>query len=256
MDSGSLFDRAAALIRRARHLVVLTGAGISTPSGIPDFRSAATGLWRRANPLLVASMPVFRLRPQFFYEWVRPLARLLLDAEPNPAHLALARLEQGGRVKAIVTQNIDALHQKAGSEHVIEVHGHIREATCVRCRRVVSTDAILPRYLDDQQVPRCECCGGVLKPNVVLLGEPLPAQALDAARTQARRCDLMLIAGSSLTVVPAADLPFVARERGADVIVVNRDPTPIDEQATLVIREDVSVALPRIAALALGETGA
>jgi NAD-dependent deacetylase len=252
MNGEPLLCRAAELIRSARHLVVLTGAGISTPSGIPDFRSSGSGLWSKVNPFVVASLPVFRIRPQLFFDWIRPLVRTFLDAIPNPAHLALTQLEQVGKLKAIITQNIDALHQKAGSKNVIEVHGHIRKATCVRCYNVVSTDEIIPRFVDHHELPRCEKCGGILKPNVILVGEQLPFREINAARLEASQCDVMLIVGSSLSVAPAADLPFLARERGAQVIVLNRQSTPIDAHATLVIREDVAVALPRIVSLVLG----
>jgi len=189
MDTHALLSRAAELIRNARHPVALTGAGISTPSGIPDFRSLDSGLWNKVNPLSVASIYAFRIRPRLFFDWIRPLARIFMDAVPNPAHLALARLEQMGQLKTIITQNIDGLHQKAGSENVIEVHGHIRSAMCVRCHREVSIDALLPRFLESRELPRCEKCGGVLKPNIILYGERLPVQAINAARRAARACD-------------------------------------------------------------------
>ena len=248
MDTHALLSRAAELIRNARHPVALTGAGISTPSGIPDFRSLDSGLWNKVNPLFVASIYAFRVRPRLFFDWIRPLAQILMDAVPNPAHLALARLEQMGQLKTIITQNIDGLHQKAGSENVIEVHGHIRSAMCVRCHREVSIDALLPRFLESRELPRCEKCGGVLKPNTILYGERLPVQAINAARRAARACDLMLIAGSSLNVSPASSLPYIARETGTQIIVIDQQPTHIDDLASLVIREDVAVALPGVVA--------
>ncbi|MBN1583191.1 MAG: NAD-dependent deacylase [Anaerolineae bacterium] len=249
MNTNDLLSRAADLIIRARHVTVLTGAGISTPSGIPDFRSFKSGLWNKTNPFLVASLQAFRIRPSSFFDWIRPLARTLLDAVPNPAHLALAQLEKMGRLGSIVTQNIDNLHQKAGSQNVIEIHGHIRQATCVRCYQSVSTDSILPLFIEDNGIPHCERCGGVLKPNVILFGEQLPVAEVRAAQHAARTCDLMLVAGTSLSVAPAADLPLIARQNGADVIVIDKQPTPIDKHATLVIRQDLVLALPRIVAL-------
>ena len=249
MNIDPLLARAADLICRARHFVALTGAGVSTPSGIPDFRSPGSGLWGKASPLIVASLHVFRIRPQVFFDWVRPLVRTLVEAVPNPAHEALARLEQMGRLKAIITQNIDNLHQKAGSRNVIEVHGSIRDATCVRCYNVVPLSALLGQFLEERSLPRCKKCGGVLKPNVVLFGEQLPLKALNAARREALSCDVMLVAGSSLTVAPASDLPHIAQANGAKVIVVNRQPTSIDHLASLVIRQDVTVALPGIVEL-------
>ncbi len=246
MNTNTLLSRAADLILGTHHLTVLTGAGISTPSGIPDFRSPGSGLWAKVNPFQVASIQGFRIQPQSFFDWIRPLAGKLLQAVPNPAHIALAQLEKMGWVKAIITQNIDALHQKAGSQNVIEVHGHIRQATCVRCYNSVSIEAILGRFLNDHEIPRCERCGGVLKPNVILFGEQLPVAQINAALREARTCDLMLIAGTSLNVSPVADLPFIAHEHGAHIIVINREPTPIDQYATLVIRYDLVLALPGI----------
>lgn len=255
MDIEPLLSRAAELIRTARHLVVLTGAGVSTPSGIPDFRSARSGLWEKANPFIVASLQAFRVRPQMFFDWIRPLVRVFLDAVPNPAHLALAHLEQMGWLKAIITQNIDALHQKAGSSNVIEVHGHVREATCTRCYDVVPTETMVPQFIERREMPRCAKCGGILKPNVILYGEELPYQEINDARHQAGTCDVMLVAGSSLSIAPVADLPFIARANGARVIVINQEPTPIDSQASLVIRADVAVVLPRIVSLLIARTG-
>jgi NAD-dependent deacetylase len=169
------------------------------------------------------------------------------DAEPNPAHVALAHLEQAGMLQAVITQNVDGLHQKAGSSNIIEVHGHIRQATCLRCRHAVPTESILDQFVDSDKVPVCARCGGLLKPDVVLYGERLPPQELDAARREAQTCDLMLVAGTSLQTPPAANLPYLAQARGAQLIVVNREPTPIDDTCVLVIRSDVAVALPGIA---------
>ena len=247
-DLGLLLEQAAQQIRAARHVVALTGAGISTPSGLPDFRSPSSGLWVGTNPFVVASLYGFRLRPKRFYDWIRPLAQRVWDAAPNPAHIALAHLEQRGFLQAVITQNVDGLHQKAGSSNVIEVHGHIRQATCMRCRRAVPTASILDPFIESDEVPRCAHCGGLLKPDVVLFGERLPAQELDAARRAAQACDLMWVAGTSLRVPPAANLPTLARARGARLIVVNDEPTPIDDVCALVIRADVTVALPGIAA--------
>ena len=254
MNIDSLLSRAVELILQAQHLVVLTGAGISTPSGIPDFRSLTSSLWNQANPFLVASLQAFQIRPQLFFDWIRPLLSTFLDAVPNPAHQALARLEGMGKLHAVITQNIDDLHQKAGSRNVIEVHGHIRKATCTQCQDVVPTERLLPRFLQGPAVPRCEKCDGVMKPNVILYGEQLPTKEIRAARRQASDCDLMFIVGTSLQIAPAADLPYIARENGAKVVVINKEPTPVDKQAALVIREDVVVALPRIVSLLIQAT--
>jgi NAD-dependent deacetylase len=238
-------NRAADLVFRSKHMIALTGAGHSTPSGIPDFRSPRSGLWEKANPMLVASIWAFRLNPKTFYDWIRPLARTMLDATPNPAHVALADLEAMGYLKAIITQNIDNLHQRAGSRRVLELHGHMREATCIRCYKVVPIDAKLEQSVLAGKVPHCEC-GGVLKPNVILFGEQLPIRVYNEAVAEARSCDLILVAGSSLEVTPAADLPFVAMENGAKSIVVNFEPTCFDSHANVVIHGDVAVILPAI----------
>ena len=247
MDIQRQIERAAALIAGSEYAVALTGAGISTPSGIPDFRSPGSGLWEKANPMLVASFLAFRLRPHAFYEWARPLAEQLLKAEPNPAHRALAELEEMGLLKAIITQNIDGLHQRAGSGRVLELHGHMREATCLKCHKVVPTQGMIEKFLETGEIPRCQC-GGVLKPNVVLFGERLPRRALLEAWGEAERCDLMLVAGSSLEVAPASEIPLVALRYGARLIIVNYQTTHLDHLADVVIHQDVAQVLPQIAA--------
>ena len=245
MDTQQQIERAAALIANSKYIVALTGAVISTPSGIPDFRSPGSGLWKKVNPLLVASSFSFRLQPQVFYEWARPLARKLLEAEPNPAHRALAELEEMGLLKTVITQNIDDLHQKAGSRRVLELHGNMRQATCLKCRKVVPILDMIEQFLEEDEMPYCSC-GGLLKPNVVLVGDQLPRWVLLEAWGEAERCDLMLVVGSSLEIVPAAEIPFVAGRRGARAIVVNYQSTPLDSQADVVIHEDVAEVLPQI----------
>ncbi len=238
---------AADLLRRALYAVALTGAGISTPSGIPDFRSPKCGLWDNVDPVEVATLFSFRTRPQAFYDWIRPLAKTLMNAQPNPAHLALSRMEQLGRLQCVITQNIDMLHTRAGSQCVVEVHGHMREMTCISCYQVYEARRYIEPFLATGDIPRCPQCGGVLKPNVILFGEQLPVKELNAARRAAARCDVMLIAGSSLEVAPACDLPLMAQARGAPIILVNRDATPLDSIAQIIIRDDVAVVLPQIA---------
>ena len=246
MDYADEIERAATLLCEARYAVALTGAGISTPSGIPDFRSPGSGLWERVNPMIVASIQAFRIRPKAFFDWVRPLAERVMAAEPNPAHLALAELEAAGCLQAVITQNIDGLHQRAGSREVLEVHGHVREATCTRCHTVVPTGDFLDDFLGSKEVPHCVECGGVMKPNVVLFGEQLPAHVLDAAHAHVQRADLLLVVGSHLDVMPVSQLPFLVHERGGRVIVVNLMDTYIDVAADVVIHADVAAVLPLI----------
>lgn len=244
----SLIATAASLWRDARHVVALTGAGISTPSGIPDFRTPDSGVWDRvADPMEVASIYAFKRRPQSFYDWLRPLLQTFLAAEPNAAHYALARLEQHGRLQSIITQNIDLLHSRAGTETIHEVHGHMREATCITCYEVFNADMVLSDYLATGDMPHCPACGGVLKPNVILFGEMLPMRVMQRAKAETRRCDLMLVAGSSLEVAPVGDLPLLAKQTGADLIIVNLGETHLDEIADVIIRADVVEALPRLA---------
>lgn len=238
-------EKAADLVAEARHAVALTGAGVSTPSGIPDFRSPGSGLWEKVDPMAVASIFAFRLQPKAFYDWLHPMAELLLNAQPNPAHHALADLENMGLLKAVITQNIDNLHQKAGSTQVYELHGHLREATCIRCHKIMPARSLIQKFVADAQVPRCEC-GGVMKPNATLFGEQPPLDALMAAQQEAEVCDLMLVAGSSLQVVPASGIPLLAKRRRARIIIVNYQITSLDPSADIVIHEDVAVVLPKL----------
>jgi NAD-dependent deacetylase len=253
MDLESRIQQAAQLIRSAHHMVAFTGAGHSTPSGIPDFRSPGSGLWEKDNPMLVASIWAFRLNPKTFYRWIRPMVKTLLDAIPNPAHRALAEMEEMGVLKAVITQNIDNLHQRAGSRRVLELHGHMREATCIRCYQLVPIDPTVEQAVMSGKVPHC-ACGGILKPNVILFGEQLPVRVLNAAMAEARRCDLVLVAGSSLEVTPAADIPYLAVESGARSIIVNLEPTGFDRLAEVVIHGDVAEILPRIVAAVAATT--
>ncbi len=242
------------LLRRATYAVVLTGAGISTRSGIPDFRSPESGLWERYNPAEVASIYGFRHDPSRFYDWIRPLARTILDAQPNAAHMALAHMEAMGKLKAVITQNIDMLHTRAGSQVVYELHGHLREVTCIHCFAVYPAQPIINKFLESNEIPTCPACGHVLKPNAILYGEQLPAQALIPAQRAARQCDLMLVAGSSLEVYPAAELPVIARQNGASLIFVNLSETPLDSLADIIIHEDVADVLPQMVSVLENES--
>lgn len=238
---------AARMIIDARLTVALTGAGVSTPSGIPDFRTPTAGLWANVDPMEVASLQGFRANPHRFYNWIEPLARTLLNAQPNAAHLALSQLERVGKLAAVITQNIDMLHQRAGTAHVFEVHGHIAEATCINCFRVYAGHDALLDWLATGIIPRCTHCGDVLKPNVILFDEQVPAQVLTDAKQMVKQCDVMLVVGSSLEVLPAADLPRLAADRGAKLIIINREHTYLDDRAAVVLRADVADVLPALA---------
>ena len=217
----------AELIKACQPTVVLTGAGISTESGIPDFRSP-TGIWAEVDPMEYASLRAFHADPEKVWSFYSKRINMLTSAEPNDGHRAIAELESLGLVKAVITQNIDLLHTRAGSEDVVEVHGSIRTASCLECGRVYPLDdSLLP-------VPRCEC-GAVLKPDVVFFGELLPQAAIDRACELARSAALMLVVGSALEVFPVAELPLETVRAGGSLAIVNRGETPLDARAELKI---------------------
>ncbi len=246
-SENSKIQRTAELLFDAQSAVAFTGAGVSTGSGIPDFRSPTSGLWEKADPMRVASLPGFRADPTAFYNWVRPLARGITEATPNAAHLVLARLQTLGKLRGIITQNIDGLHTAAGNDPVYELHGHMRTATCTTC--FASTpidDAIIAQIIDDGTAPPCTNCGGTLKPDVILFGEELPYAAYQAARRLTREADLLIVVGSSLRVEPANKVPFEAIRHGARLVILNLEPTPADGAADVVIHADVTHVLPRI----------
>jgi len=243
----ALIEKTAGLIRSARHAVAFTGAGISTPSGIPDFRSAQTGLWEKDDPMEVASLTSFFHTPERFFNWLRPLARSCIAANPNAAHIALADLEKAGYLKAVITQNIDDLHSRAGSRIIMELHGSLRSLTCQGCHQVYSSQVYFPDFIESGIPPTCPVCHALLKPDIVLFEEGLPATTWYQAEAQARQADLMIVVGSSLTVTPAAYIPQIVVESGAKVIIINRTPTYLDKIATVRLPLDVAEVLPAIA---------
>ncbi|GAB1420581.1 NAD-dependent protein deacylase Cob2 [Anaerolineales bacterium] len=220
--------------------------GISIPYGTPEVRRPETGLWEYVNLIQMESIYGFKQDPDAFYQWVRPLVETTLNARPNAAHFALVELAQLGKLKSIVTQNIDGLHQRAGNETVYELHGHMRTATCVHCFKKYDGLEVIARFMEDGKVPHCDNCKAVLKPNVILFGEQLPILALQAAKKEARRADVMIMAGSSLEVAPASELPILAHRSGAKLIIVNLEPTHLDSIASVVIHGDVAEVLPNL----------
>ncbi|WP_323191512.1 Sir2 family NAD-dependent protein deacetylase [Halostella sp. PRR32] len=243
MDDDEIVSVARALVG-ADHAVALTGAGVSTASGIPDFRGDG-GLWERydENDFHVQR---FRANPgPFWTDWVDLHAELAGDADPNAAHESLADLEARGDLDAVVTQNVDGLHQRAGSGRVVELHGNGDRAVCRNCDATVDANEVIARVRDGETPPRCDC-GGIFKPDTVLFGERLPETALSAAQMHARRCDVMVVAGTSLTVEPSASMPRRAAERGATLAVVNDEPTSAANRADYVFRGDVTDVLPAI----------
>jgi NAD-dependent deacetylase len=242
----STLDDAAQLFRKAKRVVVLTGAGISTPSGIPDFRSEGSGLWSRDEPLETASLSTFRTTPERFFNWFRPLASQIFYAQPNPAHIALAEFEQAGYQNTVITQNIDGLHQKAGSKQVVEMHGTLRTLSCTQCYKKFPSEEFLKPFIENGTLPYCINCNGLLKPDVILFGEQLPQSAWQAAQRATRECDLMLVAGSSLEVLPVAGLPIQALDHGAHLIIINNTTTYVNVRADIVITENVATIIPEI----------
>jgi NAD-dependent deacetylase len=235
----------ADLIRESSCTVALTGAGISVPSGIPDFRTPGKGLWEKVDPMEVAHIDAFRRDPAKFWGFYRPRFQMLGDIEPNPAHEALAELERRGLLEAVVTQNIDMLHIKAGSQRVIEVHGSIRTSSCPECGGSFTIAEVEDLFGEDG-VPDCPTCRAAVKPDVVLFGEMLPPDAMAEAESLANRAELMLCVGSSLEVYPVAGLPSVTLGRGGCVAIVTQGPTPYDPDATVRMDGDVVADLDAV----------
>ena len=224
--------------------IALTGAGISVESGIPSFRGAH-GLWTRYDPMEYAHIEAFLTNPAKVWKLLRELEDTIARARPNPAHLALAALEKMGRLQAVITQNVDNLHQEGGSRNVIEFHGNARRFVCLRCNR--SFD---PKTLDFGQLPLYCPCGGLIKPDIVFFGEEIPVTANKAAFELAETCDLMLVIGTSAAVMPANYLPYTAKKHGARIAEINPETTELtrrltdyyfDESASLVLTETVKL---------------
>ncbi len=235
----------ADLIRRRLPCVVLTGAGISTESGIPDFRSP-TGIWAQVDPMDYASLSAFRRDPEKVWSFYRLRVDMLSRAEPNRAHRALAELERRGLVASVITQNIDLLHERAGSRDVVEVHGSIRTASCPGCGASHTLARVLELLGASAAAPRCERCGGILKPDVVFFEEMLPVAAVDRAFELARTARLLLVVGSSLEVYPVAGLPEETRRANGEVAIVNKGPTAFDGRAALRIDAGAGDVLERV----------
>lgn len=234
-------EEAAEILVRAKQAVAFTGAGISADSGIPTFRGP-NGLWKKFRPEELATPEAFRRDPAKVWRWYAWRMRVVFSARPSPGHIALARLERLGVIRCVITQNVDGLHQEAGSRCVVELHGSIRRVRCARCgyRRVLTAP---PSDIP----PRCPRCGGLLRPDVVWFGEPLPRDAWERAAELVEEADAMLVVGTSGSVMPAASLPFIARGRGAAIVEVNVEPSTITPIATVFLRGRASEVLPAIA---------
>ncbi len=239
VDTAGAVARLAALIREADSVVALTGAGISVPSGIPDFRSPRTGLWEKVDPIEVAHIEVFQRDPERFWSFYGHRFEALEDKRPNRAHEILAALERDGLLDAVITQNIDRLHARAGSREVIEVHGSIASSSCLTCGSTFALAQVRDRQAQaPDRVPRCEC-GQPLKPDVVLFGELLPVAALARAERLAASAELLICIGSSLEVYPVAGLPELTLSAGGKLAIITQGPTPFDRWATVRLQGDV-----------------
>jgi NAD-dependent deacetylase len=237
----------ARLRRAAETAVALTGAGISVPSGIPDFRSPGSGIWEKVDPMEVATIQAFRRDPARFWSFYRPRFEALGDKLPNRAHNALVELEGRGMLDAVITQNVDRLHRKAGSARVIEVHGSIDSSSCTECGSSWQLDEVAALF-DEDGVAVCPTCLGYVKPDVVLFGELLPEAAMAEAQALARRADLLLCVGSSLEVHPVAGLPELTLDSGGSLAIVTQGPTPYDGAAAVRMDGDVVEDLTAILA--------
>jgi NAD-dependent deacetylase len=240
--------RLAQLMRSAERVVALTGAGISVPSGIPDFRSPGTGLWERVDPMEVAHIDVFRRDPERFWAFYGERFQRLGDKQPNRAHFVLTSLERAGLLQAVITQNIDQLHARAGTRELVEVHGTIAHSSCPRCGSRYPLEEVRQRAVTDERgIPRCDC-RAPLKPDVVLFGELLPLAALARAELLAQEAELMLCIGSSLEVYPVAELPLRTLAAGGRLAILTRGETPLDGRAEVRLGGDVVLELEALAA--------
>lgn len=234
-------DLAVQVIRRSSSAIALTGAGISTDSGIPDFRSP-DGLWSK-YPITFGEYHYFEKHPEQFLKLGKELLPVLLQAQPNKGHNALKELEDMGYIKAVITQNIDGLHQMAGSKKVIEIHGTYKTATCTQCGKKYTIDQILSLL---ENLPLCSDCSSIIKPDVVMFGEQLPYEAFLEAKYLSQDADVMIVAGSSLEVYPASHLVLVTKGNGGRIIILNDTETAFDHIADVVVRKNLSVSLPYI----------
>lgn len=227
-------------IAKSRHCIVFTGAGVSAESGVPTFRGR-DGLWEKYKPEELATPQAFTKNPQLVWKWYRWRQTVIHNARPNPAHVAIADLEKAGVVKAVITQNVDGLHQRAGSINVVELHGSIWRTRCLKCGAVYKLDAPV-----DTDLPTCRKCGGLLRPDVVWFGEPLPPETWEKAVRLAAASDVAVVVGTSGVVYPAALIPQIAKSRGAVVIEINVEESALTPIADIFIKGPAGEILPRI----------
>lgn len=232
------------IIDDSKKILAFSGAGLSSESNVPTYRGAG-GLWSRYDPNIYANINIFLQDSTYYWNFFKEERyKIIKKAKPNKAHYILAELERKGRIIAVITQNIDGLHQMAGQKNVIELHGNTRKIVCLECNKVYKMEEIY-KELDKQLPPVCKC-GGTLKPATILFGESLPEDALNKAIIESKNCDTFLVLGSSLVVYPAAHLPIIAKQNSAKLVIINIDPTPLDRIADVVINENASKVLSKI----------
>ncbi len=244
MEYTEQVNEIAQTIKKSKNFFVLTGAGISTESGIPDFRSPGTGIWEKTDPIKTSSTQVLKRNPKLFFEVGFARFASLKQAQPNPGHFALAQMEERGYMKGLITQNIDGLHVKAGSKNVWEVHGHLRTCHCMGCKKPYDFEEISSQLKEGQNPPRCTDCHQILRPDVVLFGDAMTETFFAAEGRLRQGCDFLLVVGSSLVVYPVAGLPGLADA----LSIINLQPTSYDYRAQVVVREKCSKALQDILA--------
>lgn len=237
----SKIDQACDMIKNSSKTMVLTGAGISTESGIPDFRSPGSGLWENIDPMEALSTTVLYNNPQKFYSEGYSMLLGMTDAKPNTAHYILAEMEEQGYIKGVITQNIDNLHQRAGTKYLLEVHGNTREGSCTSCGRVVNLDVITEKVNNKEIPPKCNNCGGLLRPDVIFFGDMLP-EDFNIAVQEMENCDLLIVIGSSLAVAPVNYLPSLAKK----LMIINEGRTAMDYICDLKLEEKAGAVLEKI----------
>lgn len=239
-------ERFAELITESENIIALTGAGMSTESGIPDFRSPGSGLWTKFEPGEIASISSYVANPEKNMRVLLELGMKIFKAKPNRGHKALTKLQELGKLSGVMTQNIDGLHQRAHTENVVELHGTANEAKCMKCHRVFPITELVNQVIQGSSQPTCKKCRGILKPNSIFFGEALESDILRRADTMVANCDLLLVLGSSLLVYPVAFYPQQAKSRGAKLAIINIQDTPMDSAAEIVMHETIGEVLPKI----------
>jgi len=245
-DLDEKIGKFARLIIEAKKIVVLTGAGMSTESGIADFRTPGTGLWEKVDPNEFASIHSYVSNTQKNLKYMLEMGMNIFKAKPNKGHKSLTKLQKLGKLKGILTQNIDGLHHKAHTKNVVELHGTANEAICMRCKEIYPITTMINQVLKGFYSPSCEVCGGLLKPNAIFFGEPLHSETLMQADEMVSDCDLLIVLGSSLLVYPVAFYPRKVLSNGAKLAIINIQRTDMDSHAEVVIHEKIGEVLPRI----------